>query len=86
MATIPAARDLAVLSLDTLLVEAAAVRDEVYGRRVTWSPKVAIPLTSLCQDPCGYCHSTAADTRGRGVSRFRADPGHRPPGSGSRLP
>ncbi|HEV8625875.1 MAG TPA: 7,8-didemethyl-8-hydroxy-5-deazariboflavin synthase CofG [Acidimicrobiia bacterium] len=57
MATIPAALDLAVLSLEALMAEAAAVRDEIYGRRVTWSPKVTIPLTGLCQDACGYCNA-----------------------------
>jgi FO synthase len=62
MATIPAARDLAVLSLDALMAEAAAVRDDVYGRRITWSPKVTIPLTGWCQDACGYCNSTVSRT------------------------
>src|SRR5688572_20480595 len=42
MATIPAARDLAVLSLDALLAEAAAVREAAFGRRITWSPSVLI--------------------------------------------
>lgn len=27
----------------------------MYGHRVTWSPKVFIPLTMLCRDYCGYC-------------------------------
>jgi FO synthase len=60
MATIPAALDLAVLSLEALMAEAGAVRDDVYGRRVTWSPKVTIPLTGLCQDACGYCNSAGS--------------------------
>ena len=38
-----------------LLARAAAVRDETWGTRVTYSPKVFIPLTMLCQDRCGYC-------------------------------
>ena len=25
------------------------------GSRVTYSPKVFIPLTRLCRDRCGYC-------------------------------
>ncbi|HZI38517.1 MAG TPA: hypothetical protein VFF24_09445 [Acidimicrobiia bacterium] len=62
--TIPAARDLAVLSLDDLMAEAAAVRDGVYGRRVTWSPTVVIPLTRLCQDACGYCNSAGTHRPG----------------------
>ena len=41
--------------LPDLLSEACRVRDRRYGRRVTFSPKVFIPLTMLCQDRCGYC-------------------------------
>jgi len=43
------------LPLDTLLARAAAVRDARHGRRITFSPKVFIPLTMLCRDRCGYC-------------------------------
>ena len=41
--------------LDDLLAEAAAVRDTAHGTRITWSPKVFVPLTHLCRDKCGYC-------------------------------
>ena len=34
---------------------AAARRDARTGRRVTFSPKVFVPLTMLCRDRCGYC-------------------------------
>ncbi len=34
---------------------ARAIRDATYGTRVTYSPKVFIPLTMLCRDRCGYC-------------------------------
>lgn len=34
---------------------AKAVRDARFGSRVTYSPKVFIPLTMLCRDKCGYC-------------------------------
>jgi FO synthase len=34
---------------------AGAVRDEVYGRTVTYSPKVFLPLTNLCRNHCDYC-------------------------------
>ncbi|MHB1534974.1 MAG: 5-amino-6-(D-ribitylamino)uracil--L-tyrosine 4-hydroxyphenyl transferase CofH [Acidimicrobiales bacterium] len=51
--------DGAALRLDAPLEElhgmAAAIRDARYGRRVTFSPKVFVPLTQLCQDRCGYC-------------------------------
>jgi len=47
--------------LAALLREAAALRDHVKGRVVSYSRKVFIPLTHLCRDYCGYC-------------TFRADP------------
>jgi FO synthase len=34
---------------------ATQVRLEGHGRRVTYSPKVFLPLTQLCRDNCGYC-------------------------------
>ena len=43
------------LPLDGLLQQAAAIRDARWGTRVTYSPKVFIPLTHLCRDRCGYC-------------------------------
>ncbi len=43
------------LPLADLLARARAVRDDAHGRRVTYSPKVFIPLTMLCRDRCGYC-------------------------------
>ena len=41
--------------LISLLREAAKKRDSVFGKRITYSPKVFIPLTHLCRDKCGYC-------------------------------
>ncbi len=43
------------MPLETLLADAAEVRDRAHGPRVTYSPKVFIPLTQLCLDRCGYC-------------------------------
>jgi FO synthase len=48
--------------LSTLLEAAGALRDRGRGRRITFSAKVFIPLTTLCRDYCGYC-------------TFRRDPG-----------
>jgi len=47
---------------DSLLGAASELRDQIKGRRVTYSKKVFIPLTNLCRDYCGYC-------------TFRKDPG-----------
>jgi FO synthase len=41
--------------LPDLLAAAAAARDRATGTRVTFSPKVFVPLTQLCRDRCGYC-------------------------------
>ena len=34
---------------------ASSVRDAIYGRVVTYSPKVFLPLTNLCINHCDYC-------------------------------
>lgn len=43
------------LPLDELCLLAAKTRDQSFGWRMTFSPKVFIPLTKLCRDRCGYC-------------------------------
>ena len=43
------------LPLDELMAQARQVRDLTTGTRITYSPKVFIPLTMLCRDRCGYC-------------------------------
>ena len=48
-------RSLLDLPLGELLARARDVRDAATGTRVTYSPKVFIPLTMLCRDKCGYC-------------------------------
>src|SRR5262245_39931735 len=48
--------------LADLLEAAARLRDAGHGRRLTFSAKVFVPLTTLCRDYCGYC-------------TFRKDPG-----------
>ena len=42
----------------------AAARDLRRGRVVTYSPKVFIPLTTLCRDVCGYCTFAQPPRRG----------------------
>lgn len=48
-------RDLLELGLAELMARARSIRDGAHGTRVTYSPKVFIPLTMLCRDKCGYC-------------------------------
>jgi 7,8-didemethyl-8-hydroxy-5-deazariboflavin synthase CofG subunit len=57
--------------MPALLAAAAAIRDRGHGRRITFSAKVFVPLTTLCRDYCGYC-------------TFRKDPGE--PGALSMTP
>jgi FO synthase len=38
-----------------LFAAARERRDRAHGTRITYSPKVFIPLTMLCRDRCGYC-------------------------------
>ncbi|MDZ7679105.1 MAG: 5-amino-6-(D-ribitylamino)uracil--L-tyrosine 4-hydroxyphenyl transferase CofH [Acidimicrobiales bacterium] len=47
--------DLTTLPTADLMGAASAVRDDRFGNRTTFSPKVFIPLTMLCRDQCGYC-------------------------------
>jgi FO synthase len=55
--------DLLQMPLVELMALARSVRDEAHGRRVTYSPKVFIPLTMLCRDRCGYCTFAKAPAR-----------------------
>jgi FO synthase len=55
--------DLLQMPLSDLMALARGVRDQAYGRRVTYSPKVFIPLTMLCRDRCGYCTFAKAPAR-----------------------
>ena len=43
--------------LDTrpLFERAGRIRDEGRGRKITYSPKVFVPITTLCRDVCTYC-------------------------------
>jgi len=50
-------------SLPELHHRAASVRDAAFGTRMTFSPKVFIPLTMLCRDRCGYCTFAKAPAR-----------------------
>ncbi len=59
----PSDADLLHATADELAPEARDVRDRAHGRRVTYSPKVFIPLTMLCRDRCGYCTFAKAPAR-----------------------
>lgn len=40
---------------DLLLSSADDIRNQNWGRVVTYSRKVFVPLTNMCRDTCGYC-------------------------------
>jgi len=54
--------ELVAAPLDGLIAEARRVRPH---RLVTYSPKVFIPLTTLCRDVCGYCTFARPPRRGQ---------------------
>jgi FO synthase len=53
--------ELLTAPLDDLMAESRRLRR---GRLVTYSPKVFIPLTTLCRDVCGYCTFARPPRRG----------------------
>src|ERR687893_284047 len=57
------AAELERMPLPAMMAQAAALRDAGYGRLLSYSRKVFIPLTRLCRDVCHYC--TFADQRPR---------------------
>ena len=41
--------------LDDVLAAASSIRDMHWGKTITYSRKVFVPLTNMCRDTCGYC-------------------------------
>src|SRR3990172_6207687 len=57
--------DLLQAPLDELMGEARRVRaSRARPTHVTYSPKVFVPLTTLCRDVCGYCTFARPPRRG----------------------
>ena len=56
--------DLLRVPLDELAARARVVRDAGRGTLVTYSPKVFVPLTTLCRDVCHYCTFARPPVRG----------------------
>lgn len=50
-----AAADAAPSDIAALARAASAARDRAFGARLTFSPKVFLPLTNLCRNRCDYC-------------------------------
>jgi FO synthase len=60
----PDAHALIHVSTEELSAEARRLRELGHGRLVTCSPKVFIPLTTLCRDVCHYCTFARPPRRG----------------------
>lgn len=43
------------LSLPELMQKARDIRDRHWGRSISYSRKVFLPLTTMCRNTCGYC-------------------------------
>ena len=59
------ARTLLETPLEELCAEARRLRSLRPGSLVTYSPKVFVPLTTLCRDVCGYCTFARPPRRGQ---------------------
>ena len=46
---------LSKLDTDALREAARGRRDRVWGKTLTFSPKVFLPITNLCRNRCDYC-------------------------------
>ena len=55
--------------LEAMCEAASSLRDRGKGNRLTFSPKVFLPLTHLCRDFCGYC-TFRRDTRQAGDTLY----------------
>lgn len=43
------------IPLDLLMAKAASKRDDYWGKVITYSKKIFVPLTNMCRDTCSYC-------------------------------
>ena len=50
-----AAAEAGPAEIEALVRAAGTLRDQAYGARLTFSPKVFLPLTNLCRNRCDYC-------------------------------
>lgn len=53
--TEPAAYRLSAMDTDELSALARERRDRAWGKTLTYSPKVFLPITNLCRNRCDYC-------------------------------
>src|SRR5690242_8596073 len=51
--------------LPEMMARAASLRDAQFGRTISYSRKVFLPLTKLCRDVCHYCTFAERPRAGR---------------------
>src|SRR5215216_1069971 len=61
---IPSEHGASRVAAELLSMPVEELREEGHGRLVTYSPKVFIPLTTLCRDVCHYCTFARPPRRG----------------------
>ena len=52
------------ITTDELTENAYSIKKQEFGTNISFSPKVFIPLTTLCQDSCGYCTFVKSPNQG----------------------
>ena len=52
------------ITTNELTENAYSIKKQEFGANITFSPKVFIPLTTLCQDSCGYCTFVKSPNQG----------------------
>ena len=52
------------ITTNELTENAYSIKKQEFGTNITFSPKVFIPLTTLCQDSCGYCTFVKSPNQG----------------------
>ena len=52
------------ITTNELTENAYSIKKQEFGTNISFSPKVFIPLTTLCQDSCGYCTFVKSPNQG----------------------
>ena len=58
------------ITTNELTENAYSIKKQEFGTNISFSPKVFIPLTTLCQDSCGYCTFVKSPNQGGTYSNF----------------
>lgn len=59
------------ITTNELTENAYSIKKQEFGTNISFSPKVFIPLTTLCQDSCGYCTFVKSPNQGGTYLNFQ---------------